>query len=115
MNCPKCQNPLREREKGDIVIDICPACRGVWLDAGEMEKLITQEQRYYDGDNSDRRRFQEEPARYGDSRRERERDYRPQGYGRDQYGRDQYGHPQKKRGGFLSNIFEGFGGEGADD
>jgi uncharacterized protein len=53
MQCPKCRVMMREREKGDITIDICPQCRGVWLDPGELEKLTVREQRYYDDDEWD--------------------------------------------------------------
>ncbi|WP_028559538.1 zf-TFIIB domain-containing protein [Paenibacillus pinihumi] len=41
MNCPVCDNvKMREVEKDGILIDICPSCKGVWLDRGELEKLM---------------------------------------------------------------------------
>jgi uncharacterized protein len=41
MNCPVCDNvKMREVEKDNILIDICPSCKGVWLDRGELEKLL---------------------------------------------------------------------------
>ena len=52
MTCPKCSTALRERDQSGVVIDFCPACRGIWLDSGELEKLIQREQRYY-SDNRD--------------------------------------------------------------
>jgi Zn-finger nucleic acid-binding protein len=40
MNCPVCDNVrMREVSKDNIVIDVCPSCKGVWLDRGELEKL----------------------------------------------------------------------------
>ena len=48
MLCPKCRNTMREREKAGVLIDVCPACRSVWLEAGELEKLIESERRYYE-------------------------------------------------------------------
>ncbi|GIN88552.1 hypothetical protein J6TS2_49380 [Heyndrickxia sporothermodurans] len=40
MNCPVCDNVrLREVEKEHVLIDICPSCKGVWLDRGELEKI----------------------------------------------------------------------------
>ncbi|HEY6078664.1 MAG TPA: zf-TFIIB domain-containing protein [Polyangiaceae bacterium] len=43
MKCPRCENaPLDERERGGLTVDVCGACRGVWLDRGELEKLLTQ-------------------------------------------------------------------------
>jgi Zn-finger nucleic acid-binding protein len=40
--CPGCQREMERREHGYcslILIDVCPSCRGVWLDAGEMRAL----------------------------------------------------------------------------
>jgi Zn-finger nucleic acid-binding protein len=40
MNCPVCDNVrMREVSKNNIEIDVCPSCKGVWLDRGELEKL----------------------------------------------------------------------------
>ena len=40
MNCPACQTTLLMTERQGIEIDYCPTCRGVWLDRGELDKLI---------------------------------------------------------------------------
>jgi len=41
MNCPVCEgSKMREVEKNGILIDVCPSCKGVWLDRGELEKLM---------------------------------------------------------------------------
>ncbi len=40
MNCPKCFEPLRIADRQGIEIDFCPDCRGVWLDKGELDKII---------------------------------------------------------------------------
>ncbi|QMV42527.1 TFIIB-type zinc ribbon-containing protein [Cohnella cholangitidis] len=41
MNCPVCEGSrMREVEKNGILIDICPTCKGVWLDRGELDKLM---------------------------------------------------------------------------
>ena len=53
MNCPRCANPLREQERSDILIDVCPKCRGVWLDRGELDKIVALERRAYDDDDDD--------------------------------------------------------------
>jgi len=43
MNCPRCETAvLREGERDGVVVDVCPACRGVWLDRGELEKIISR-------------------------------------------------------------------------
>ncbi len=38
--CPNCQEGMREISRQGVMIDICPKCRGVWLDRGELEKLM---------------------------------------------------------------------------
>jgi Zn-finger nucleic acid-binding protein len=40
VNCPHCHIPLQMTERQGIEIDYCPQCRGVWLDRGELDKLI---------------------------------------------------------------------------
>ena len=40
MQCPVCSVPLTMSERQGIEIDYCPQCRGVWLDRGELDKLI---------------------------------------------------------------------------
>jgi uncharacterized protein len=39
-NCPNDGVPLMEMVKNGVTIDVCPECKGVWLDRGELEKLI---------------------------------------------------------------------------
>jgi hypothetical protein len=43
MRCPKCGMQLEEIALEDIRLDKCPACEGVWLDNGELERLRTKE------------------------------------------------------------------------
>lgn len=43
MNCPRCESAqLLERERDTVIVDVCPSCRGVWLDKGELDKLIAK-------------------------------------------------------------------------
>jgi len=39
MNCPACGKPLVVVERDAVEVDWCPACHGLWLDAGELELL----------------------------------------------------------------------------
>ena len=41
--CPRDGAPLVEVERSGVQIDACPSCRGIWLDRGELEKLIAKE------------------------------------------------------------------------
>ena len=43
MNCPVCQVELRIADRQGIEIDYCPQCRGVWLDRGELDKIIERQ------------------------------------------------------------------------
>jgi Zn-finger nucleic acid-binding protein len=40
MLCPICNVDLLMTERQGIEIDYCPKCRGVWLDRGELEKIM---------------------------------------------------------------------------
>jgi Zn-finger nucleic acid-binding protein len=40
MNCPTCNVTLQIAERQGVEIDYCPQCRGVWLDRGELDKII---------------------------------------------------------------------------
>ncbi len=42
MICPKCNSELIEVAKHGVVIDNCTSCGGIWLDKGEMGKIISQ-------------------------------------------------------------------------
>lgn len=40
MLCPVCQQTLLMTDRQGVEIDYCPKCRGIWLDRGELEKLM---------------------------------------------------------------------------
>ena len=40
MLCPVCQVDLTMSDRQGIEIDYCPKCRGVWLDRGELDKIV---------------------------------------------------------------------------
>lgn len=42
MICPRCNSELIEAVKHGVVIDHCHSCGGMWLDKGEMAKIISQ-------------------------------------------------------------------------
>ena len=74
-------------DRQGVEIDYCPQCRGVWLDRGELDKLLERSSqelrpRYDDDDDDDRRR-----------------------YDRPRHDQPAWGHG-KKRKNFLSEIFE---------
>ena len=45
MKCPIDQSDLLMTERHGVEIDYCPRCRGVWLDRGELDKIIDKDDR----------------------------------------------------------------------
>lgn len=43
LTCPKCQSPMRTHRRNGITIEQCRKCHGIFLDAGELERLIGAE------------------------------------------------------------------------
>ena len=39
--CPNDNGPMQTVQRSGVEFDICPTCRGVWLDRGELEKILT--------------------------------------------------------------------------
>ena len=96
MKCPRCESaPLVERDRENLTLDVCTECRGIWLDRGELEKLLARAQRGAQDEEAfwvSRERAHRE-GRYRDD----DDDYK--------YGHGRYG---KKRGLLktLSDIFD---------
>lgn len=38
--CPNCESGMQQVNRDGVQIDVCSQCRGVWLDRGELEKLL---------------------------------------------------------------------------
>jgi uncharacterized protein len=53
--CPKCDGPMRTYARNGITIDQCTVCHGIFLDRGELERLITAESSYLGGVSGDQR------------------------------------------------------------
>lgn len=93
MNCPICESVrMKEVERDGVLIDVCPNCKGVWLDRGELDKISRRVNevrepfnRWYDDDWDDdddryRRRRDDDRYRYrhdddDDDDRHRDRHY----------------------------------------
>lgn len=73
MKCPLCNVDLVMSERQGIEIDYCPQCRGVWLDRGELDKIIERSAAlaapapapHRDEPRSDDRRFNDEYFKKG--------------------------------------------------
>ncbi len=95
MQCPTDKTDLMMSERSGIEIDYCPQCRGVWLDRGELDKII---ERSSSGPISSKTTDSYEQLRYQKS----EPDRSSQG---NNYDDRQYGKKRKKES-FLGDLFD---------
>ena len=110
MNCPACNVALAMADRQGVEIDYCPRCRGVWLDRGEIDKIVEREVAVY-GPMSRRETAPLAPEGpfYRDDRDEdRDRDRRPydRERGDDRYRHDDKYRKKKKRESFLEDLFD---------
>ena len=95
MQCPVCNVPLNMSNRQEVEIDYCPQCRGVWLDRGELDKIIERSVAFEAPQKvSQERRYEPES-----SERRPKRDY-------DDDDRDDRYPKKKKRGSFLGELFD---------
>lgn len=89
MKCPNCNEILVMTERQGVEIDYCPACRGVWLDKGELDKII---ERSAELDASVNRQYEN----------------LQQPYSRQGSHGSQHNNPYQKHGrrGFLGSLFD---------
>lgn len=50
LTCPKCHGPMRTYERNGVHVDQCTECRGIFLDRGELERLVDAENAYHERD-----------------------------------------------------------------
>ena len=85
MKCPHCEELLLITERQGIEMDYCPKCRGVWLDKGELDKIIE--------------RIAGSPPKSSKEVYE-EDEFKDRGF------KDGSHQNRRKRGGFLNNLFD---------
>lgn len=94
MKCPVDDTDLAMAERHGIEVDYCPKCRGVWLDRGELDKIIERS-----GESVEAPRVAEQVRPREDTRyREERREYRDD--------RDYRSHKPHKKKSLLSDIFD---------
>jgi len=82
MKCPNCSVNLVMSDRNGVEIDYCPECRGVWLDRGELDKIIERSQTVQ----------KTQPGGYRDTSYDNRND-------------NDYRHSKKKES-FLGNLFD---------
>ena len=88
MKCPNCDETLVMTERQGVEIDYCPKCRGVWLDKGELDKIIQKSQSGLANTHPADRNFDQYNDRYDDDDDTQRKPY------------------QKRKRGFLGDLFD---------
>ena len=104
MRCPACGTRLVEIERAEVMIDACPECRGVWLDRGELDRLLERERRSLlaSEDHADEDFFAEVEGR----RRPAPAGRAPEPERRERHADDDRYRKKKKRRGMLEDLFD---------
>jgi uncharacterized protein len=55
LSCPKCGGEMRSYERNGVTVDQCSGCRGIFLDRGELERLIDAEGAHYEREYTEQR------------------------------------------------------------
>jgi Zn-finger nucleic acid-binding protein len=93
MKCPACPDTtLVMADRQGVEIDYCPACRGIWLDRGELDKLL---------DRAAAATSAAAPPPAPASQQHRRPDFEDSDY---RHGRPHTGHPRKKS--WLNDFFD---------
>ena len=106
MHCPNDQTQLAITDRQGVEIDYCPTCRGVWLDRGELDKIIDRAAELYERPEREAPQSPQAPPP-----QHQQPGYQQPGY--QQQGAPYYapgsqvhrGHPRRRRG-FLGEMFD---------
>jgi uncharacterized protein len=94
MNCPVCNVTLTMTDRQGVEIDYCQKCRGVWLDRGELDKIIE-------------RSMGSQPQYSSEPRYEKPREQQHYKKDDDHYKKDDdHYYKKKKKESFLGNLFD---------
>ena len=94
MQCPRCTTELKVTQRQGVEVDHCPQCRGIWLDRGELDKLLERESAPVLAEE-ERAQSRSDPTRaerWSDDNRDWDTDRRQQ---------------QPRRKNWLSELFDG--------
>lgn len=88
MKCPNCNETLLLSERYEIQIDYCPSCRGIWLDKGELDKMLDYA-----------------ASKYYDAKHDVNNSLNAQVYNADRYHKDRNKKTHERRS-FLGDLFD---------
>ena len=92
MKCPNCQETLIMSERQGVEIDYCPSCRGVWLDKGELDKII---ERAAQSESEAGRKPEKDKKKWKDDDDDDDDNH---------FGGQRHGN--RRKGGFLGDLFD---------
>lgn len=106
--CPNCNVSMQNVARSGVELDMCPSCRGVWLDRGELEKIMGASREAQQDDVRARERFDRELDSF---HRDPEGWKRSHPYDDDRKRHryeddDYYRHKKKKKGFDIFDIFD---------
>lgn len=107
---------MKEVERFGVSIDICPGCKGVWLDRGELDKILAmsgqspggQATPGQDGSVARPAFLEQGYASFGHP--PHDRDHHDRDHDRERHSRDERGRehtPDRRRGSWLGDLFGG--------
>ncbi|MGY1809380.1 zf-TFIIB domain-containing protein [Blastococcus sp. SYSU D00669] len=125
LTCPKCHGPMRTYERNGVHVDQCADCRGIFLDRGELERLIDAENAWHGNTPSSAHPPSSTHSSHSSSHSghaatagglgavvnevlnaTKHKSHSSSGHGYDQYGRPYgHGHPKRKKS-FLDQLFD---------
>jgi len=118
MPCPVCRVPLTMSERQGVEIDYCPQCRGVWLDRGELDKILERSARDFEAPVAvqsaapapapTQHQPWSQPPQPGPGYRQQHPQPYAQGYDQShghQGGYGKHGYPKRKKS-FLEDLFD---------
>ena len=109
--CPNCNTSMQSVARSGVELDMCPQCRGVWLDRGELEKILEAGRSNIQGEEKAREAFVRD---VDDFRRDPNawQKRHPYDAAKQRYKYDddddhyRHGYKKKKRGFDLFDIFD---------
>jgi Zn-finger nucleic acid-binding protein len=112
LTCPKCHGTMRTYERNGVHVDQCSECRGIFLDRGELDRLIDAENNWHGGAQAPAAApppsGHQQPAagqQQGLSGVVGEVLRQVQGSKSSSHRQSEYGQPRRKKESFLSDLF----------
>ena len=93
LTCPKCASDLRSYERNRVLVDQCTGCGGLFLDRGELEKLVAAENEWHGAPAVSSARPPQDHSYVGPQYRGYQQGYQQRPY-------------TKKKKSFLSELFD---------